>query len=258
MLKPLIYAAMMHNGKPKTVAEFERAAATVAEMLERRASEQPLPETLPHPGSPEADKMLDVLLTEYGHPANAKNAARAGYMAARRLLQHARQQLPAVDDAEPVYIRTLCKALDAALDFAGTVAGGASWWDDVWAELDAEVERTRQAYYTQSPAPAHEPVATLHDDGCFTWKRDEFRLRYDRQRAGWRMDVYAGPAPAVQDGKDAARFRWHYSGARTDSNALVALEIRLLNDEKPTLDEVRVAFDEAMAVSKPPVQGIGS
>lgn len=53
----------------------------------------------------------------------------------------------------------------------------------------------------QSPAssamPASPPVvqpdavATLHDDGCFTWKRDEFRLKYDRQRAGWRMDVYA-------------------------------------------------------------------
>lgn len=36
MLEPLIYAAMMHNGKPKTVADFERAARTVAEMLERR------------------------------------------------------------------------------------------------------------------------------------------------------------------------------------------------------------------------------
>lgn len=38
-----------------------------------------------------------------------------------------------------------------------------------------------------------QPVATLHDDGSFTWKRDEFRLKYDRQRAGWRMDVYAAP-----------------------------------------------------------------
>ena len=40
------------------------------------------------------------------------------------------------------------------------------------------------------------PVATLHDDGCFTWKSDEFRLKYDRQRAGWRMDVYAASQPA--------------------------------------------------------------
>lgn len=56
--------------------------------------------------------------------------------------------------AEPVYIRTLCKALDAALAFAGTVASGAAWWDDVWAELDAEIERTRRAYYAQPEVPA--------------------------------------------------------------------------------------------------------
>lgn len=36
MLEPLIYAAIMHNSTPKTAAEFERAARTVAEMLERR------------------------------------------------------------------------------------------------------------------------------------------------------------------------------------------------------------------------------
>ena len=29
--------------------------------------------------------------------------------------------------------------LAAALDFAGTVAGGASWWDDVWKEHDAAI-----------------------------------------------------------------------------------------------------------------------
>jgi hypothetical protein len=40
-----------------------------------------------------------------------------------------------------------------------------------------------------------EPVATLHDDGCFTWKNDEFRRKYDRHRAGWRMDVFAAPPP---------------------------------------------------------------
>lgn len=36
MLQPLIYAAIMHHGTPKTVAEFERAATTVADMLARR------------------------------------------------------------------------------------------------------------------------------------------------------------------------------------------------------------------------------
>lgn len=141
MLKPLIYAAMMHNGKPKTVAEFERAAANVADMLQRRAEvthnkpvasiyisddgsrefddwrvdlppgnhqlftaprpDQPQPESLPHPGAPEAEEMIEKLLAEYNRPSNMKNAARAGYMAAKRLLQHARQPLPATDDAEP-------------------------------------------------------------------------------------------------------------------------------------------------------------
>lgn len=35
-IESLIYAALMHHGTPKTVGEFERAARTVAEMLERR------------------------------------------------------------------------------------------------------------------------------------------------------------------------------------------------------------------------------
>lgn len=136
MLEPLIYAAMMHNGKPKTVAEFERAAANVADMLQRRAEvthnkpvasiyisddgsrefddwrvdlppgnhqlftaprpDQPQPESLPHPGAPEAEEMIEKLLAEYGYPANMKNAARAGYMAARRLIGWARKPLPDV------------------------------------------------------------------------------------------------------------------------------------------------------------------
>lgn len=45
--------------------------------------------------------MIEKLLAECNRPSNMKNAARAGYMAAKRLLQHARQPLPATDDAEP-------------------------------------------------------------------------------------------------------------------------------------------------------------
>jgi hypothetical protein len=62
------------------------------------------------------------------------------------------------------------------------------------AKSEEELRRTEQA-----------PVATLHDDGCFTWKRDEFRLKYDRQRAGWRMDVYAcPPEPEKPAGSEVA------------------------------------------------------
>lgn len=56
----------------------------------------------------------------------------------------------------------------------------------------------KHAGYTPAAPTSGEPVATLHDDGCFTWKRDEFRRLYDRQRAGWRMDVYATPPSAAQ------------------------------------------------------------
>ena len=53
----------------------------------------------------------------------------------------------------------------------------------------------RAALAAEQPQP--EAVATLHDDGYWTWKRDEFRRQYGAQHAGWRMDVYAAPPPAT-------------------------------------------------------------
>ena len=47
-------------------------------------------------------------------------------------------------DAHRVYARVLCAAVDAATDFAGTVAGGSSWWDDVWAEHARACDRARE------------------------------------------------------------------------------------------------------------------
>ncbi len=41
---------------------------------------------LPPPGSPEASALIDSMLAKYGWPANPKNAARAGYEAARAAL----------------------------------------------------------------------------------------------------------------------------------------------------------------------------
>lgn len=37
-------------------------------------------------------------------------------------------------------IAVLKKALDAALDFAGTVGGGSSWWEEIWAEHEAAID----------------------------------------------------------------------------------------------------------------------
>lgn len=48
-------------------------------------------------------------------------------------------------DAQRVYARVLCRAVDAATDFAGTVAGGASWWNDVWSEHESALDAARSA-----------------------------------------------------------------------------------------------------------------
>jgi hypothetical protein len=49
--------------------------------------------------------------------------------------------------------------------------------------------------------------------------------------------------------KDSERLAYAYSGAHTGSEALVNLEFRLLNADPPTMREVRVAIDDAMAAS---------
>lgn len=44
---------------------------------------------------------------------------------------------------------------------------------------------------------------------------------------------------------DAERLAFAYSGARTESSALVEIELRLLSGEVPTIEEVRAAIDDA-------------
>lgn len=80
----------------KLYAELHRAKGTVDSDAKAKVNEdmvaimnEALSELrqggVPHPGSPEASAMIDSVLAEYGWPAYAKNAARAGYEAARRL-----------------------------------------------------------------------------------------------------------------------------------------------------------------------------
>jgi hypothetical protein len=61
-------------------AEADRLAASL------KPAGVAMPRALPHPASPEASAMMDALLAEYQHPANTKNAARAGWEAANRWL----------------------------------------------------------------------------------------------------------------------------------------------------------------------------
>ncbi len=65
---------------------------------------------------------------------------------AQELMQEAAEamaKMAAELDAHRLYARALCKAVDAATYFAGTVAGGAAWWDDVWADHAAALDRAR-------------------------------------------------------------------------------------------------------------------
>lgn len=130
MLVPLIYAAIMHNGKPKTVVEFERASATVADMLKRRAApagaapycmwcekdghtheECWARHGLPHPGSPEASAMIDSELAAHNWPTNSKNAARAGYVACMKLIA-SNPQPKGTQAALKAQALALCHALE--------------------------------------------------------------------------------------------------------------------------------------------------
>lgn len=72
------------------------------------------------------------------------------------------------------YIRELASGLEVALDFAGTVGGGASWWDDIWAEREAGIEQARLAHEAASQTQeGRQPVAWWPEfrqqDGSWTW-----------------------------------------------------------------------------------------
>lgn len=55
-----------------------------------------------------------------------------------------RSRLIELQDAE-VERNVLRAAIDAALEFAGTVAPGAAWWDDVWAEHEVKIAKVHRA-----------------------------------------------------------------------------------------------------------------
>jgi hypothetical protein len=69
------------------------------------------------------------------------------------------------------------------------------WWDDKRDELiqDTDPRRHAEAAWNASAAnwarAGKEPVATLHDDGYYTFKRG--KEPYGARYAGWKMEVYA-------------------------------------------------------------------
>lgn len=79
---------------------------------------------------------------------------------------------------------------------------------DYWGENSPEHEAIKAALATEGGEA--KPIATLHDDGHWTWKGTE---PYEARFAGWRMEVYAAPQSQVdsksaeQDRIDADRWR---------------------------------------------------
>lgn len=96
-------------GEHTAGAEANDPWANALDTIEReRAALAAVPQVqaiLPNPGSPEASAMIDSLLAEYQYPANTKNAARAGYEAARRMLAASPVAPQEVKEGEPTHVR---------------------------------------------------------------------------------------------------------------------------------------------------------
>ena len=78
------------------------------------------------------------------------------------------------------------------------------------------------------------PVATLHDDGCFSWKSNDFRRKYrDDGFAGWRMDVYAAPAdcPRCAELSESINNRAREQAQKTVNNGVYLDKLATLEAE---------------------------
>lgn len=58
--------------------------------------------------------------------------------------QSAQQKHDRIDAERQAIIKAQDEAIAALLDFASTVAGGSSWWDEVWPEHEAALDVARK------------------------------------------------------------------------------------------------------------------
>lgn len=87
---------------------------------------------------------------------------------------------------------------DAAY-LVGRAANGSMEPDEVVAVIRSRIDAARNALVAQGQDA--EPVATLHDDGHWTWKGTP---PPESNYAGWRMDVYAHPPRAQAEPESEA------------------------------------------------------
>jgi hypothetical protein len=67
------------------------------------------------------------------------------------------------------------------------------WWE--FRDREDVVAFGRAILASAGQAEPQKPIATLHDDGYWTWKPG-MRM-HECNQAGWWMDVYAAPTPAA-------------------------------------------------------------
>ena len=126
---------------------------------------------LPHPGSPDASAMIDAVLAEYNWPCNTKNAARAGYVAALRLLGS-----PALA-AEP---STDVEALREKADYASAFNSEAQ----VVSLNDALAAIDRATGAQQEAVTEHDNLPPLPDAEAWANSSNLISARLGRERYG--------------------------------------------------------------------------
>lgn len=91
-----------------------------------------------------------------------------------------------------------------------------AWWQSsgLTKYRDTAFAAWEAALATQRATQGAEPVATLHDDGYYTFKRG--KEPHGARYAGWRLDVYPAPPPTAEVEKKAARYDWLRNDASED------------------------------------------
>lgn len=138
-----VYRTLQAYEQNRTQISGESTQADFERWLERDST---LPAT--RDGGTYSDFSVALMWHAWQECAACRAAGEAaGYARGRAEAERDAERLkPSVLEIEELrlYARALCKAVDAATDFIGTVAGGASWWDDVWADHAAALDRARE------------------------------------------------------------------------------------------------------------------
>lgn len=117
--------------------------------------------------------------------------------------------------------------------------------------LEAEVERLMAEVATErdvGKAMARRAADAVAEVERLRRQKSEARhsLEIERAAASMLVDAVERLTRERDEARaDAERLAFVYSGSRTESGALVAIELRLLSGEVPTIEEVRAAIDAA-------------